>query len=297
VACNACDPVRIFVKNEPHSQEKVQAGRLRLISSVSAVDQIVERMLFGNQNRSEIDSWESNPSMPGMGLHDEGLEAVRKLVKARSEPLAEADVQGFDWSVQGWEFELEAKVRTKLAGCAPTSEFGRLTAARIACLSLSVMILSDGTAYAQRIRGVMKSGSYLTSATNSRIRWWLALLVGAAWAITMGDDCVESFVEDAPNLYLQLGHRLKAYRACVGGYEFCSTWFPEQGMPQPRNWVKMLYRLLCSVPRNTDEELALRCAYVHELRHSPHKDLFWRTVHEVGWGASKVCRNATKTQE
>lgn len=295
VASNACDPVRVFVKNEPHSQEKVQAGRLRLISSVSAIDQIVERMLFGSQNRGEIATWDSNPSMPGMGLHDEGLEAIKRLVRERSEPLAEADVQGFDWSVQGWEFELEALVRTKLAGCAPTSVFGRLVAARIACLSLSVMVMSDGTAYAQRLRGVMKSGSYLTSATNSRIRWWLALLVGAAWAITMGDDCVESFVENAPDLYLQLGHRLKAYRACDGGFEFCSTWFPDNGQPEPKNWVKMLYRLLCSVPRNDDEEMVLRCAYVHELRNSPHAAHFWRVVSEVGWGASKVIRNAAQS--
>lgn len=38
------DPVRFFVKNEPHSVDKVLNRRFRLISSFSVVDSIVQRL-------------------------------------------------------------------------------------------------------------------------------------------------------------------------------------------------------------------------------------------------------------
>lgn len=40
---NLVDPVRLFVKNEPHASSKFKTGKMRLISSVSIVDQLIER--------------------------------------------------------------------------------------------------------------------------------------------------------------------------------------------------------------------------------------------------------------
>ena len=45
VKAGLCDPIRVFVKNEPHSSKKLEEGRVRLIMSVSIVDQLVERVL------------------------------------------------------------------------------------------------------------------------------------------------------------------------------------------------------------------------------------------------------------
>lgn len=43
----SCDPVRVFIKEEPASKNKRETGALRLISSVSIVDTVVHRLLFG----------------------------------------------------------------------------------------------------------------------------------------------------------------------------------------------------------------------------------------------------------
>jgi hypothetical protein len=48
---NFCDPVRVFIKAEPHSTNKVNQDRWRLIFAVSVVDQIIERLLCGDQNK------------------------------------------------------------------------------------------------------------------------------------------------------------------------------------------------------------------------------------------------------
>jgi len=58
------DPVRFFVKNEPHPMRKLINKRFRLIGSVSLVDQNVERLLFTEQNKAEIADYINTPSMP-----------------------------------------------------------------------------------------------------------------------------------------------------------------------------------------------------------------------------------------
>jgi hypothetical protein len=50
--------VRVFVKREPHSLKKVSEGRYRLISSVSAQDQVVERLLHSYLDEYELKHFE-----------------------------------------------------------------------------------------------------------------------------------------------------------------------------------------------------------------------------------------------
>lgn len=40
------DPLKIFIKQEPHKDKKIAEGRLRLIMSVSLIDSMVDRILF-----------------------------------------------------------------------------------------------------------------------------------------------------------------------------------------------------------------------------------------------------------
>lgn len=42
------DDIKVFVKQEPHSWEKISEGRFRLISAVSMVDTMVDRIVFGD---------------------------------------------------------------------------------------------------------------------------------------------------------------------------------------------------------------------------------------------------------
>lgn len=264
-----CDPVRLFVKQEPHSRRKLQQRRYRLISSVSVVDQIIERYLFAFQNNMEIYMWDRIPSKPGMGLSlsEQSEKLFTDLsVKHQQRPAACADISGFDWSVQSWEFDAELYMRKALLGPALVGN-NRLSSAisnRFYCFSLSLFQLSDGTMIAQQSRGIMKSGSYLTSSSNSRIRCLMAELIDAPWCIAMGDDSVEGYIAGAPEKYYELGHSCKEYNLCPVDYygelesvEFCSHHISRSGS-YLLTWPKTLYRFLSArAPQFQDLEAEL----------------------------------------
>lgn len=230
VRAGLVDPVRVFVKNELHSSEKVMQGRYRLISSISVVDQCVERVLCSPQNNNEIEAWRSLFSKPGLGLNDDGLEELRKCFLSMKKPTG-SDVSGFDWSVPQWLLDVDAEVRSRLAGG------GDLWQRRARLLGLSLFVLSDGTVFEQIIRGIQKSGSYNTSSTNSRIRVALSALVSnfeVGSVAAMGDDCVEDTswmgVDSAWSLvdaYAEYGFRVKEVQiGNLDGYvEFCAYRF------------------------------------------------------------------------
>lgn len=272
-----CDPVRLFVKQEPHSLKKITEGRFRLISSVSLVDQLVERMIFGPQNELEITRWRNIPSKPGMGL---SLEEQAQTIwsdlsyKHLKHPAAEADISGFDWSVQDWELWADLKMRIELGNME-----GRLKIAainRFTCFMNSVFQLSDGSLIAQGKPGLMKSGSYCTSSTNSRIRCLMAELIGAPWCIAMGDDSVEGYVPNARRKYEELGHVCKDYMPCKvdseGNLEkvnFCSHELSE-GKFWLTSWPKTVFRYLNSKAPEIGDLKA-------ELWGNPH----WGRIYEV----------------
>lgn len=218
-----CDPARVFVKNELHTRVKLIAGRYRLIMGVSIVDQLVERMLFGEQNKLEIENWEGIPSKPGMGLDDASLKKLSKEIYSFLDPVG-ADVQGFDWSVKEWELCLFAEFRA-MSG---PPMYKVLCMNRLKCLADTLLVTSDGSVWLIP-PGVMKSGSYLTSAGNSFIRWMIAIVCGSKRAMAMGDDCIEEYCDDAHAKYMKLGHPLKYYKRVCGDAEFCSHIFPKDG--------------------------------------------------------------------
>jgi hypothetical protein len=140
------------------------------------------------------------------------------------------------------------------------------------CLARSVFSLSNGKLLEQGLPGLMKSGSYLTSSTNSRCRVIDHHVLGGNWIIAMGDDSVESDVstlsETAEERYRKLGKTVGMFSRCptdgkgvVQDFEFCSQRFTANG-PIPQNWAKMLTKFLSQVPT---EDLVLDLK--RELRH------------------------------
>lgn len=269
VRLGLCDPVRLFIKQEPHPLRKVRTGRLRLISSVSLLDQLVERVLFGFQNNLEISQWKRCPSKPGMGLTlKEQSDALWDELKFKSTiaPAAEADISGFDWSVQHWELQADVEMRIRLGDFGPLA--AKAARNRFICLANSVFQLSDGTLIAQGLPGLMKSGSYCTSSSNSRIRCLMAKIIGSQWCIAMGDDSIEGWIDDAVAKYSALGHECKEYTACATEYgeqgsslakaNFCSHELSE-GLCYLTTWSKTLFRFFHSTApciRSLEMELA-----------------------------------------
>nr|WMV94234.1 RNA-dependent RNA polymerase [Pepper vein yellows virus] len=282
VQAGLCDPIRTFVKREPHKQSKLDEGRYRLIMSVSLVDQLVARVLFQNQNKREIALWRANPSKPGFGLStdEQVLEFVQALaaqvevspeevITSWEKYLVPTDCSGFDWSVAEWMLHDDMVVRNKLTlDLNPTTE--KLRSVWLKCICNSVLCLSDGTLLAQRVPGVQKSGSYNTSSSNSRIRVMAAYHCGADWAMAMGDDALES-VNTNLEVYKSLGFKVEV----SGQLEFCSHIFRAPDLALPVNERKMLYKLIFGYnPGSGNLEvisnyIAACVSVLNELRHDP----------------------------
>jgi len=291
--------VRVFVKSELHSAEKVAQGRMRLISVLSTTDQIIERVLHGCQNHEEIAQWVDIPSKPGMGLDDPSLDVLRAELMGFGNPV-DTDISGWDWGVPGWLMDAEVELRVRLAGCGPADVYHSLAMNRMLCLSLSVMVLSDGTVWEQMYRGIQKSGSYCTSSGNSRMRVLLAYMAGASKAIAMGDDCVEEYSSSAEAFYSE--HVLiKGYVPArgvdgKGHIEFCSVVFnlSPSGKPYwPTREERQLATLLWKTPISADAEEELVSALVNDTRHSldpmfANPPLLREALTRWGWGAGKV---------
>jgi hypothetical protein len=283
VQLGLCDPVRLFVKNEPHKEAKTKAGRFRLIMSVSLVDQLVERLICSRQNRAEIMRWESIPSKPGIGLDDQSVATICTQVAPvlESGKLMETDISGFDWSVQEWELRLDMEARVKLCSAGPI--LTKVMMNRVYCTAHSVFTLSDGSLIEQLDGGIQKSGSYNTSSTNSRIRVMLAYMAGSPWCIAMGDDSLEAYVPGSLEVYSQLGHEIKDHRIATSSFEFCSHIF-EDGKASPVNWAKTFYRLL-SQPESKIERLGDEFVqqFCYEMRHSEELSGCLEVLEQVGW--------------
>nr|QDG00393.1 P1-P2 fusion protein [Maize yellow mosaic virus] len=282
VQAGLCDPIRLFVKGEPHKQAKLDEGRYRLIMSVSLLDQLVARVLFQNQNKREIALWRAIPSKPGFGLStdDQSREFVQNLARqcgVSSDRLLQewqlhtvpTDCSGFDWSVAEWMLQDDMEVRNRLTRN-NTDLTRRLRACWLKCISNSVLCLSDGTLLAQRVAGVQKSGSYNTSSSNSRIRVMAAYHCGATWAMAMGDDALES-VDTCLDVYKDLGFKVEVSKQL----EFCSHVFEKEHLARPVNQNKMIYKLVYGYnPANGSSEVLQRyldacMSVLHELRHDP----------------------------
>jgi len=260
------DPVRLFIKNEPHPARKRETKTWRLIMNVSLVDVIIEKMLFNSQNKAEIKSHAMCYSRPGMGNEDYDYVNMRNMRSVLPGELnASGDVRGFDWSVRAWELRWDARFRCLQAGASPTSWYSRAVMARCEALVGAVLMLSDGRMYMPVLPGIQLSGSNNTSSTNSRIRVLIAFLIGARWALANGDDCVEDPVDDAVAKYKRLGHNLRFYAVTPRAeIDFCSHQYSTGGVV-PNNYGKALYRLL-SLDIVPEEHLL---QFEHYVRHVP----------------------------
>lgn len=295
------DPVRVFVKNEPHTKVKAEKKRWRIISSVSLVDQIVERVLHRHINQTEILNWHSIPSKPGVGFDDESVGLMIDYVNNRIRVPAESDISGFDWSLKGWNFDFDAEFRLRLHSTDVTNTvYAKAVRNRHYCLSLSVFQLSDGRMFAQQARGIQLSGSYLTSSTNSHCRVSIAKTVyqvlyyrngveGDDEATANGDDGVEEYMDGAESVYNELGYPLKFYKKCEGNrFEFCShVYDTKRRTAYALNHGKETMKLMHRKDLNTNDEKRLAIMqYYDDLRGSPHIEEMLDIIERAAWYTS-----------
>lgn len=254
------DCVKVFIKDEPHSEKKILSGKLRLIAAVSLKEQLKTKILANAQNKAEIACWESCPSKPGLGLHDEGLRilaANARDILANGKQIACTDISGWDWSMQYWELMLDAKIRIMLASSSEDSVFGLFTRQHAHFVAASVFVTPDGVLHEQTILGGQLSGDQNTSPTNSRGRILASLfsrlmaheplLVDGKFDINAaGDDCFERYFPKLKEGLEIVGHKVKdqTLYTSVEGFEFCSQTFREDGTAHPTDPSKTFFRFL-----------------------------------------------------
>jgi len=282
VSLGACDPVYVFIKDEPHKRDKLDKERYRIISCVSILDTLVERVLYTLQNKTEIDHCDYMSFKPGMGLHDEGKMTLFEWFKqceSRFEP-ASTDVSAWDWSVRSWMLEDDAIYRICVAGGEDTG-WARLVINQHYCISNKVFVLPTGEMFGQTEGGVLPSGCFNTSSTNSHMRHMLASHVQLVlddfteWSrgegAQMGDDAVERYVDGMDDEYRNLGFTVKGVTRCpTGVYSFCSTTWDNTWAGEPEGWRKTLFRYLSK--DKTRYDALLRDALIYDFRHLKGKE-------------------------
>lgn len=272
------DPVKVFIKKEPHLKTKIQEGRLRIICSLSIVSNTIARIMYSVQNNTEIANWNNGklPSMSGFGGTEVRDVSYLAALWASKKNLAQTDMRGWDWSIQDWQLEADAIRRARLCNAGPL--FTGLIHTEHQIMARKVFLLSDGRLFAQTFPGIMPSGWYLTTSTNSFIRAMMCRMIGAVFYRVMGDDSVEDYVEGAVDKYAKYGHRVKLYERCERAVEFCSREWKGH-TTKLVTWVRALYRLLSDEPAQDRYE-----QFKMDLRDNDELLDIIRDLKSVGWG-------------
>jgi hypothetical protein len=275
------DPVRVFVKNEPHKIAKLQEGRVRLIMSVSLTDKMIEMLLSRFVCKLEINNWRNIPSKPGIGFTASDSKAVCEDIFNCGLPMSYADVSGWDMSVKDWMIRDEAEGITKLC-LDPSPVWVHLLRLKAILESESVYQFSDGEMVAPTFKGIVNSGKLRTSRGNSYMRVRLADLVGSRKTIAAGDDTVENTVENAPSKYLRYGIVVKEYEPVIDSFEFCSHQY-KGGTAYALNSEKMVMNLLHQKPTNFLEYKNTMVGFQAELDTHPSYISILKEIDEAGY--------------
>lgn len=275
------DPVRVFVKNEPHKLKKLEEGRVRLISSVSITDKMIEMLLSRHLCKLELANWKLIPSKPGIGFSPLDNEHVWREVTECGYQMSYADVSGWDMSVKGWMILDEAEAIIKLCN-EPSQVFKHLIRAKAILESESIYQFSDGELVAPLFKGIVNSGKLRTSRGNSFMRVRIADLVGSRCTKAAGDDTVENTVERPFEKYRRFGIELKEYVPVTDSFEFCSHVYTRHGA-HAVNYEKMVMNLLHQDPKSFLEYRMLMIGFEDELRTRPDFVNILRDIESVGF--------------
>lgn len=243
--------LRVFIKPEPHTIDKINEGRFRLIMASPLCYQIVWHMLFDSLNDLEIEKTYDIPSQQGLILPMGEWKHFLRQWKSRGYDTG-LDKRAWDWTAPYWLIEMELEFRLRMGRGSRMEEWHVLAVKMYRMMfAESKLILSDGSVYHQTVPGVMKSGCVNTISANSHMQVMIHIL--ACWdqgisihplPVCCGDDTLQR-MEQAIDLtsYAKYGALVKTASA---GLEFVGHEFLQEG-PIPIYHEKHLCKAL-SVP-------------------------------------------------
>lgn len=235
------DPIRVFVKPEPHKPKKVKQEMWRLISSVSVIDQIIDHMLFGSMNAKVVSDWISTSVKIGW------TPLMRGWTMVPIANMVSTDKSAWDWTVCSWLIEEIIWLRKQL--CLNSNPlWEELVDFRYQELfARPKFIFSNGLVLQQKFKGFMKSGCVNTIVDNSifqmildaRVCKELQLDEKIMWV--MGDDVLQ---ERQPVAYFQRLAELCKLKQVSTSVEFAGMRFLPGGIVNPCYTAKHAFNLL-----------------------------------------------------
>lgn len=220
------DPIKVFIKQEPHKKLKLEEGRLRLISAISLVDTVVDRMLLTDLFQNVITTVGDTPILIGWSPVNSGTIIANQLLGNQQDYLA-IDKSAWDWTFPGWMVNSLRHVIQDLHPDAPRWWLRLLRMRFLILFRHAIFRFPKGPDIPQQEWGIMKSGCYWTILLNSMAQYYLHVLVSKRLSvepspiIILGDD-TSQVPSDKDAEYISilssLGFKIKHH---FGGLEFC----------------------------------------------------------------------------
>jgi hypothetical protein len=211
------DDIRIFIKREPHKKSKLVEQRYRLISQISAVDTMIDRMLYAGLADNVRETFAHTGIFIGWTPLSGGYNLVRGWVGDNTEKLS-TDFSSWDWTVPEWMTEMFLTIVEQLHPEASPTWLTLHRTRNRALFHSPVFRTTDGCAYKQPFRGAQKSGSYMTLVLNCIGQLILHHLgeirlgIRIPRPIIMGDDVLRvnfKGSDDFMELMTDLGFKIK----------------------------------------------------------------------------------------
>lgn len=265
----AADPLNMFIKREPTKFKKIESGAYRIISGVSLVDSLVDRVLFGWINRAACLSPGKTPCMVGWSPLRGGWRQVSHGFRGKR--LNCLDKSAWDWTFIEWMVRASLDFILELPIGAP-EWWKQMVVTRFRALYFEAEYkIKDGTVIVQREWGIQKSGSLLTLVLNSIMQDLIddLALSDEDWLkprrkMIMGDDTSMEAVSDLEQYVARinsLGPMVKELND-QSWVEFAGFAFLENAC-WPVYWKKHLYNLKYSA-RPLEYLQILQVLYAHD---------------------------------
>lgn len=272
------DPIRLFVKPEPHTQRKLEEERYRLISSVSVIDQIVDHMLFDEMNDMMIQNWFRIPNKAGWSVFGGGWRHLPY------EDWMAMDASSWDWTVRPWLLEMCLSLRVLCCQNMQERWFRLAERRYIQLFTNPVFVTSGGLMLRQLTPGVMKSGCVNTISDNSMMQVILHVRVSMELGIpvyplfVMGDDRLQQIPQRTQE-YIDLTNQYCIVKSCTVRNEFAGFRFFRGGRVEPVHCGKHAFSLRHVVPTVLPQ---LANSYMLNYHRSQHAGFFQGLFSRLG---------------
>lgn len=276
------DPVMPFEKFEGHPSRKARERRFRIVTCLSLVDQLVERVLYSDFVNVVKEDFPNSGVVIGIGFTDTQSRMFAEV--AARDGLYSTDISGMDRSLDA--SYPRACIERRCDDLGPGfSAYKRAMRRENECTLDPVFAVLDYSCarlyVGERPKGML-SGRFVTTYFNSDMRCDMAFLAGAQSVKACGDDCLE-FHDDGANLvdtYSSLGFKLRdPLRLDDKQIEFCShSYDANRGwVCSLSSWPKALHRLCTRKVGQVHID-----AFLHEVRHNENFAELSDLIHTPG---------------